>query len=69
MTKKIKKKYKKWSSDYNTLSAEYIQALKTIHSGDFLHFINFVIAVDKEKGNAFEAGYISALEHAGGKKK
>ncbi|MDE5558356.1 MAG: hypothetical protein K2J32_11840 [Ruminococcus sp.] len=62
MTKKVKKKYDKWSKNRMEASEKYFQAMETVTNGDFLSFSNLVLAVEAERKIAFEAGFYTAVQ-------
>ncbi len=70
MAKTIHERFKKWNSSENRLTQEakdFIWLVNENRSNYSIFSLFDVLETEREKG--YEAGYMSALKHAGGKKK
>ncbi|MDE5582420.1 MAG: hypothetical protein K2J08_01760 [Ruminococcus sp.] len=70
MAKTIHERYKKWVIKNTSLTSEALEFFKPVYEGKVnCNIWAFLDALSAERERGFEAGYMSALKHIGGKKK
>lgn len=70
MAKTIHERFKKWDSSKNRITQQAEDFIWLNKEGIFdFEVFSFLDVLSAERERAFEAGYMSALKHAGGKKK
>ncbi|MDE5765332.1 MAG: hypothetical protein K2I00_10310 [Ruminococcus sp.] len=70
MAKTIKDRFQKWKHNEQTFSDEYLKVVAIFWDNTARTSIfDIVRAITAEQEKAFEAGYMTALKHVGGKKK
>ena len=70
MAKTIHERFRKWNDSKNRMSPQAVEFSKLILEGKAYYSIfELLSAFFAERERGFEAGYMSALKHMGGKKK
>ena len=70
MAKTIHERFRKWNSSKNRMSQQAVEFSKLVLEDKANYSVwDLLEAFSAERERAFEAGYMSALKHMGGKKK